>query len=384
MDYIIALMNYYGCFSSRDTKKINGKQKTTVSLSGKITATNIVSWLSISIFFAVIGIALKEEYALILGILYIVDVVIVILQSIFTYKKLESKPKNIDIYQRELPSKLRPAHVRVLLNDGLIDEISLSATILDLIDKGYLEIEREKTPIVSKEDIFKKNDIKLIKTEKVEDNLFEYEKFLISWLIDKYGNGKEVSMEKIRENLINNVNEEQPNKLFLEWQGLVLVAFPFKKYYKIRTNNNKIWIYTIFILLGIFPIIPGLGQVLTIYGLGCLLMANPKCILNKLSIEEKESWRNLKKYLLDFSKIKDKSIEMVNVWEFYLTYSLVLNINTMANKEIEEFIGERIYSEFPEKITNIEEKKILVQRLKLITNDEIEQLINTELEKYNM
>lgn len=384
MDYIIALMNYYGCFSSRDTKKINGKQKTTVSLSGKITATNIVSWLSISIFFAVIGIALKEEYALILGILYIVDVVIVILQSIFTYKKLESKPKNIDIYQRELPSKLRPAHVRVLLNDGLIDEISLSATILDLIDKGYLEIEREKTPIVSKEDIFKKNDIKLIKTEKVEDNLFEYEKFLISWLIDKYGNGKEVSMEKIRENLINNVNEEQPNKLFLEWQGLVLVAFPFKKYYKIRTNNNKIWIYTIFILLGIFPIIPGLGQVLTIYGLGCLLMANPKCILNKLSIEEKDSWRNLKKYLSDFSKIKDKSIEMVNVWEFYLTYSLVLNINTRANKEIEEFIGERIYSEFPEKITNIEEKKILVQRLKLITNDEIEQLINTELEKYNM
>lgn len=145
-----------------------------------------------------------------------VAVIIVILQSIFTYKKLESKPQNIDIYQRELPSKLRPAHVRLLLNDGLIDEISLSATILDLIDKGYLDIEREKTHIVSKEDIFKKNNIKLIKTGKAEDNLFEYEKFLISWIIDKYGNGKEVSMEKIHENLINNVNEEQPNKLFLE------------------------------------------------------------------------------------------------------------------------------------------------------------------------
>lgn len=113
-------------------------------------------------------------------------------------------------------------------------------------------------------------------------------------------------------------------------------------------------------------------------------MANPKCILNKLGIEEKDSWKDLKKYLLDFSNIQDKSIEMVNVWEFYLTYSLVLNINTKANKKIEEFIGEKIYSEFPEKITNSEEKKILVQRLKLITNDEIEQLINTELEKYNM
>ena len=69
---------------------------------------------------------------------------------------------------------------------------------------------------MSKEDIFKKNNIKLIKTGKAEDNLFEYEKFLISWIIDKYGNGKEVSMEKIHENLINNVNEEQPNKLLLE------------------------------------------------------------------------------------------------------------------------------------------------------------------------
>ena len=27
MDYIIALMNYYGCFSSRATRKTNGKKK---------------------------------------------------------------------------------------------------------------------------------------------------------------------------------------------------------------------------------------------------------------------------------------------------------------------------------------------------------------------
>ena len=94
--------------------------------------------------------------------------------------------------------------------------------------------------------------------------------------------------------------------------------------------------------------------------------------------------KDLKKYLLDFSYIQDKSIEMIKVWDFYLTYSLVLDIDTKANQEIEEFIGEKIYSEFPEKITNDKEKRILVQRLKLIKNDEIEKLINKELEKYNM
>lgn len=113
-------------------------------------------------------------------------------------------------------------------------------------------------------------------------------------------------------------------------------------------------------------------------------MANPKCVLNKLGVEEKDAWKDLKKYLLDFSYIQDKSIEMIKVWNFYLTYSLVLNIETKASQEIEEFIGEKIYSEFPEKITNDKENRILVQRLKLIKNDEIEKLINKELEKYNM
>ncbi len=384
MDYIIAIMNYYGCFNSRGTIKSDGKKKTIVNLSGKITVANVISWLVISVFFAFIGIGLKNGNALLIGILCVVTMFIVILQSIFTYRKLESKPQNINIYQREVPSNLRPAHVRLLLNDGLIDEISLSATILDLIDKGYLDIRSDENSSLNKEEIFKNKNLVLIKTDKAEDDLFEYEKFLIRWMIDKYGNGKEVLMGDIHKNLINNINEEQPNKLFVEWQGLVLVAFPIKKYYKMRDNNSKTWIYTIFFLLGIFPIIPGFGQVLAIYGAGCLFMANPKCVLNKLGVEEKDAWKDLKKYLLDFSYIQDKSIEMIKVWNFYLTYSLVLNIETKASQEIEEFIGEKIYSEFPEKITNDKENRILVQRLKLIKNDEIEKLINKELEKYNM
>lgn len=384
MDYIIAIMNYYGCFNSRGTIKSDGKKKTIVNLSGKITVANVISWLVISVFFAFIGIGLKNGNALLIGILCVVTMFIVILQSIFTYRKLESKPQNINIYQREVPSNLRPAHVRLLLNDGLIDEISLSATILDLIDKGYLDIRSDENSSLNKEEIFKNKNLVLIKTDKAEDDLFEYEKFLIRWMIDKYGNGKEVLMGNIHKNLINNINEEQPNKLFVEWQGLVLVAFPIKKYYKMRDNNSKTWIYTIFFLLGIFPIIPGFGQVLAIYGAGCLFMANPKCVLNKLGVEEKDAWKDLKKYLLDFSYIQDKSIEMIKVWNFYLTYSLVLNIETKASQEIEEFIGEKIYSEFPEKITNDKENRILVQRLKLIKNDEIEKLINKELEKYNM
>ena len=35
----------------------------------------------------------------------------------------------------------------------------------------------------------------------------------------------------------------------------------------------------------------------------------------------------LRKYLLDFSKIEDKNIEQLKLWEEYLVYSVILGIN---------------------------------------------------------
>ncbi len=383
MDYMIAIMNYYKCFLGNIETKSKNKKKNRINISGKFNIQNVIVWLIMSIFFIIIGIAQRQEFFIPLIVMYLCTILAVIIKSMLLYKKLEGKPVNINIYQRDLPSNLKPAHVRLLLNDGLIDEISLASTIVDLIDKGFLDIKAQGKEIENKENIFKDRNIRLIKTEKSTEHLLKYEKFLLEWLIDKYGDGKEVTMDNIHNALSNNIYEEQPYELFIEWQGLVLLSFPLKIFYKIKSTGYARFIYLLFIILGLLPAIPCIGQALAIYGLGCLMFASPQCILNKIGVEEIDEWKDLRKYLLDFSNIEDKTMEMVKVWNFYLTYAMVLNINSKSNAEIEKFIGDRIYNKFENRITNTQEKKILERRLKVIKEEEIKEKIEQELAIYD-
>lgn len=67
MDYIIALMNYYGCFNGRGTTKSNGKKKLRVMLSGKITVVSVTSWLIFAVFFAFFRYRTKKRKSTIYG-----------------------------------------------------------------------------------------------------------------------------------------------------------------------------------------------------------------------------------------------------------------------------------------------------------------------------
>lgn len=283
---------------------------------------------------------------LIYAIVAIVAIVVVIIKSKLIYRKLEHTPVNVNLYQRDLPSNLKPAHVRMLLHDGLVDEKSLAATILDLIDRGFLDIRREDKKIEDKIDLFRNREIIISKTNKDTKKLLRYEKFIIDWFIEKYGDGKEVTSGIVMEKLHKNIYKEQPCNLFECWQGLVFLSFPLKKFYKTTSVGNLRFIYLLFTILGFIPMIPLVCEFLGIYGLGCLLFASPLCVLNDEGIEEKDKWLDLKRYLDDFSNIEKNTIEMVKIWQFYLTYSISLDIESISSKEIEAFFGDNIYNYF--------------------------------------
>ena len=145
------------------------------------------------------------------------------------FKKYEHEPKNINIYRRELPSNLTSAHVRMITNDGLIDEYTLAATLLDLIDKGYLFLDYEE-----KENIFKKN-IVLTRTNKDTKSLFKYEIFLLDWLINVCGDGNKVDTYQIHEKLTNKNNKIDTSEMFEYFQALIIISFPINNFYK-KTN----------------------------------------------------------------------------------------------------------------------------------------------------
>ena len=379
MDYINAIARYYGFFSSYGTT--NGKCR--VDLAGKTNKKSVIAFFIIWFIILLFSMLNNKNIttSIIDFIAYIAIMSIILIKSKIIFNKLENKPTNLNIYERELPSNLRPAHVRMLLNDGLIDQVSLYATLLDLIDRGYIEIEKNKEIPNKKICEFQKENIVLSKTNKSQEKLFEFEKFTIKWLIDKYGKDGEVSSKEIYDKLNSNIYKEQPCKLFLEWQGLVLLSFPIRKYYK-ETNTTARFIYFLIMLLGFLLIQTPVGIFMIYYAFGNILYTSPLCVMNQIGIEEKDSWLDLKKYIEDFSNMQDRSIEMVKIWNFYLTYAVVLGIADVAEEEIKKFIGDAVYKKFEESVNNEEELKIIETRLKAFTNEEIKDKINKELEKY--
>ena len=363
---------------------INIPNKTTrkneISLSGKNAPLSFIilefilcPWLSIAIFE-------KAKDMLISLALAIVIVTINILLAIHTrnkiFKTTEPQVKNLNIYRRDLPSNLTPAHVKVLLEDGNIDSYTLASTILDLADKNYLKIESH-----NKEDLFTKN-ITLSLTGKPQDNLFTYEKYLINWLFDK----PQITSKDLKKRLNN--PKENPAEKFSIFEGLILLSFPLDNYYKPYKGKNKKSLYSLFIILYFLLLfffshsnsylIYIIATFIMSYGLSFILITNITYTLNDKGAELKDEYLDLKKYLEDFSLIDKKTSEMISLWDFYLSYSVALGIKGIASKEIKNFFGNEIYN-----LNNVDKDLNVInteESQKYIT--EIDNIINHDKQLY--
>lgn len=366
MNYRDKVLKYFDFTSSMELS-VGNKKKKSINITGKPTKRTIAFFLmfigfmyliyallkisSTSIFSDIESINLIIKTTQIIGLIVpIIVTIMVFIKSKNVFKTEESSPMNINIYQRELPSKLKPAHVRMLLNDGLIDGTSVATTLLDLIDNGYLELSRNQ----SKQDIFNSNDITLAKTNKDQSNLLEYEIFLIDWFIDKCGDGSKITSRELK-NALNFTAKSQytARYLFEYFQALTIISFPIYKYYKKRPFSNKDKINVALLVIGFVLFTNSFGLSIFIYCFGTILFASPKYILNKEGVEQRDSWLDLKRFLIDFGDIKNKTPEMTVLWDYYLTYSVALGIDGIANQEIESFFGKEIYNGFIENEGNV-------------------------------
>ena len=283
-------------------------------------------------------------------------------------------PKEINIYHRDLPSKLKPAHVRMILTDGIIDTITIVATLYDLIDNNYIEmLSKNKTSIFEKEEVIIK------KTKKSTTNLFKYEQFLIEWFIDICGDGEQISNLQLQEILKYRIDIYNPSSFFEYFQSLVRISFPIDKYYKQINVNEKLG--NAFVLLA--SIVVGFySPVFLAYYFGKLVYKHPAYILNQKGVDEVQAWLNLEKYLKDFWNIKDKSLSSIEIWDFYLTYSVALGINSEASEKIESFFGEDVYNNSYD--NSIDERRVnqVEDYNNRIDIEKIEDDIINEMDKY--
>ncbi|MGC8942871.1 MAG: DUF2207 domain-containing protein [Caldisericia bacterium] len=241
-----------------------------------------------------------------------------IVYQYFKYGKEYKVPKNYD-YIREPPSDIKPAVLGHLLTFGSFNETFLKATMMDLIHRGVIEIEKDPNSRNDYTLILKKDKEELQGFEKtlVEKILFdEKDSFNIKELNKKIQRRHE-HYYYIFEDFKNEIIEEAKNYDFFDkvsegksnlatGLGCLIPVFGITLF--IFTRN---FLYLLSIIL---------SPIYLIVGANALKRRSYK------GKEEFDKWMAFKNFLNDFSNLKEYGPKSIIIWEKYLIYATILGV----------------------------------------------------------
>ena len=279
----------------------------------------------------------------------------------FTYKayknikklgKVEKKfkPTTKLQYFRELPYKdATPAEALFVMSRAINKSFSgsFSANILDLCLNKYVSLE-----VVEKEGFLKSDIVKIKILEKEITNLKEDEKLTLEFLQEVAGDKKELTTKEITEYLKKHLSKIQ--KLDKELEQIIEEKeiengnYNKENYKKMNNYTGISAIYTVFAFFTIVitaffiemnalkiilvPIILMISLAVNAITLG--IMANKVNILSQKGVDEKEQWEAFKKYMEEFSLLKEKDVPELILWEKYLVFATAFGISEKVLKQL--------------------------------------------------
>lgn len=279
----------------------------------------------------------KETFGSIIAIILAISSIII---PVYIYLKYGREPKiqYYAEYEREPPTNDPPAFVNALSGVSSIGNPNadgFQATIMDLINRNFLSI-------VPKETEDESLKIKFNDFDKGELNEFELD--IINFLksnLDTHGNF--VDLKKLTDDLhsidFRNVLSRWENDL----KDQFLDETTFKKYF---INKGSLMFRKYGIVLTVLSpitmcLVPLFGFVFPVgwwnlfWGLLITLIVGIVCACLPYRIggrwtecgkEYDAKWKNFKKYLNDFSLMKEYPPESVAVWNHYLVYATALGV----------------------------------------------------------
>lgn len=304
----------------------------------------------------------------ILGIL-VIYLMIKIIKYIKKLKSLEKKYKpSMELkYFRDLPYEdATPAEALFMMNDGegLYFATSFSANILDLCLKKYITLE-----LVEKNGKTNKDVVKINLLDKQIDNLKEDQALILKLLKEIAGEENELTTKDITKYLkkypskVNSLDEKMKKTVKAEKIN--------KGKYVVEKHNEKskyltksiIYVFMAISSVVFFPLLlsdTSLLRLLTseliillISELVILLveLITIPVILTKIAskinvftqqgVDEKEQWKAFKKYMEEFSLLKDKEVPALVIWEKYLVFATAFGISEKVLKQLKV-----VYPEF--------------------------------------
>ena len=292
---------------------------------------------------------------------YVLEIIFVILLfvPVGVYYKYGREPK-IDYkadYESQLPTNDPVIFVNAMMSKpiGTSDLNGFQATLLDLIDKKYYKV------IVGND-----NDMIIKRKDKDQSSLKQYEKDIIKYLKqyeDKKGN---ISLKSISEG-----DRGEFSQFMDAWEIDVnkeVTSARVKELFDDTGDSimNLVSLVSIIIaILGmiiLFVFIDSSSQSSNVFILGVLVLIESVLILlydsngimgrwTPKGKEFNDKWKNFKKYLKDYSLIKEYPPESVQVWGRYLVYATALGCADEVNKNMKKYfkeynVSEEYYSDY--------------------------------------
>ncbi len=295
-----------------------------------------------------------------------------IFKNIKKLKSLDSKiqPTTKLEYFRELPYKdATPAEALFVLTSGMNKSFSssFSANILDLCLRKYISLELVENTGIMKSDI-----VKITLENKDVEDLKEDEKLTLDFLKEVAGNNESLTTKDITKYLEKHTSkvEKLDKKIekIIEKEEVSNGNYIKEKQEELINYETICIIYTVmaFVTLIFIPLAIVLGINAIIVG----MMAYKTNAFTQKGVDEKEQWKAFKKYMEDFSLLKDKEIPSLVVWEKYLVFATAFGISEKVLKQLKVV--------YPE-ITNMDSAMYTYSYIHIMNSVNIGNCINSSV-----
>lgn len=309
--------------------------------------------------------------ALINYLLFLIPIIPIIIFVYIYYKQgIEPKVEYSNKYEREPPSKDSPSIVNAILNSdrGAIPNIdAFIATIFDLVTRGYVSVSQ----VTYSEGKKQVDDVmfKLINTD--TKGLNDYESDVISFLKEHAEFQKSenrIYWKKLDKKLKNVDYGLKFNTFFREWSDKVANKVNEKDYFVSKGRDSFIKFgvaYLFFSFLSLFGALyftdslNGQGFYIAPLNLFASLILNfivtiillmiPPIVLGRRTREGTFyylKWMSFKRFLKDFSLLKEHAPESVKIWEHFMVYAIALGVAEYVIKVMKLFVPEESKSGF--------------------------------------
>lgn len=275
-----------------------------------------------------------------IGAIISIFIGIFFLKKIKKYKEIlnqlhKFEPTNKLEYFRELPDKEATPGEAVFLHEKQYSEFTSSfgkifaATMLDLTLKKCISLELDSNK--------KGKDAILIKLLKEEDDILKTDEANILHFLKNAMQSKDViTMKELEKYIQKHVSSIE--KIITKTHNLVKDNLAKAKYFDTNAYKEYEKYYAIMIVYIVFagltmPVLT-ISIPLLINAILCARIKKRINVLTQAGVDQQEMWKGLKKYMEEFSLLKEREVPELVLWEKYLVFATAFGIADKVLKQL--------------------------------------------------